>query len=446
MLLVLFGLVLYLATKNGAMLRRISQDTLDSSDIDSRVFMHMPSEHLSVSWKKGESAFSQQQPQGGRANTSLVPERAFVGSLAPPIRNCSTYDGVLLITHLGVYEGTGTLFFNLLVDQLIYAEMYNLQPVILPDNASAPCYDPNIHNQLETMDFAGTGEAASIIGSGSLACQLVVRGRKQVVAYPGPPEWNQQKHAPSVVTGNNLWTTYFKSLYGDSSICRELSVVNLQSFLEVPGLHKCSPFGVRSWPFHGLPSALLPNTTLKNWFYPMRRRAADIVGKYFHLKPSIETLVAKANPVQNRKCLALHIRATDKGNGRQKVPLRKFRRFMKEYDGDVFLATDDATVVTTFSQWMKDGQKLWYQEDAFRSTSSQPTFTLMKNNTHRTNVESLVDIYAMARCSYFLHGFSAMAEAVMYLNLDLHNKSVNLDDPGHMGVKRFGAMIRSHEA
>jgi hypothetical protein len=178
----------------------------------------------------------------------------------------------------------------------------------------------------------------------------------------------------------------------------------------------------------------------------MRRRAASIVQKYFYLQPFIETLVTKVNPVQNSKCLALHIRATDKGNGRQKVPLRQFRHYLRVYDGDVFLATDDANVVTTVSSWIKDGRQLWFQQDAFRSTSSQPTFALMKNNTHRTNVESLVDIYAMARCSYFVHGFSAMAEAVMYLNLNLHNQSVNLDDPGHMSVKQFGAMVMGHEA
>ena len=33
-----------------------------------------------------------------------------------------------------------------------------------------------------------------------------------------------------------------------------------------------------------------------------------------------------------------------------------------------------------------------------------------------------------------------MSEAVMYLNIGLHNRSVNLDDPGRMSVQEFRAM------
>jgi hypothetical protein len=34
-----------------------------------------------------------------------------------------------------------------------------------------------------------------------------------------------------------------------------------------------------------------------------------------------------------------------------------------------------------------------------------------------------------------------MSEAVMYLNIGLHYRSVNLDDPGRMLIQEFRAMV-----
>ena len=103
------------------------------------------------------------------------------------------------------------------------------------------------------------------------------------------------------------------------------------------------------------------------------------------------------------------------------------------------METDHANVVQNISGWTKG--RLLQQGDAFRSNSSVPTFLLIQNNTQRPNVKSLVDIYAMARCSLLLHGFSVMSEAVMNLNIGLHNHSVNLDDPGRMSIQEFRAMV-----
>lgn len=430
-----FVCLLYLVFRNGEVLRTISRETVNDIDLGFTVPMQEPA---TMTQKVDETPTKSVEIPSAMTSHSVAVETHNEQPAAN--QNCGRFEGILLITHLGMSEGTGTAFFNLVLDQLIYAEMYNLQPMILPDNASAPCYDPNVHNQTETWVFPGSGEATPFMGSGSLECRLTFKGHKRYIPHPGSPQWKQPNVSISVI-GNNLWNTYFQPLHlSESSICRDLPIVNLQSFITMPGLHKCAPFGVRSWPFRGMPSALMPNSTLQEWFHPMRQRASQIVKSYFYLQPSIEELVIKANPTQNRSCVALHIRATDKGHGRKKVPLNQFRRYIKAYNGDVYLATDDAKVVTTVSGWMKNGQQLRYQQDAFRSTSSEPTFTLMKNNTHRTNVESLVDIYAMARCSSFVHGFSAMAEAVIYLNLNLHHRSVNLDDPGRMSAKQFRFM------
>jgi hypothetical protein len=326
-----------------------------------------------------------------------------VASAVSSAENVTTYHGILLITHLGGYEGTGTALLNLLVDQLLYANMYNLQPVIMPNNLSVPCFDANVHTrQVETQTFA-LGKATPITGAGGMACRLLVKGRRRAVFYPGPPQWGQNDQNITVtVTGNALSTTHFRPFLSTTKNKDLLPAVNLQSYLRTLGVHKCSPFGVRSWPFRGLPVDMRPsnNGTLQEWFLPMRLRASRIVDKYFDLQPEISALVEKANPASSGRCLAPHIRGTDKGNGRRKVPLKRFRDYLKVFDGDVYLATDDTNVVQSVSNWTKG--RLLQQADAFRSNSSVPTFLLMKNNTHRTNVESLVDIYAMARCSWIL--------------------------------------------
>ena len=59
------------------------------------------------------------------------------------------------------------------------------------------------------------------------------------------------------------------------------------------------------------------------------------------------------------------------------------------------------------------------------SNSEQGVFDLVSH--HRSNTEALVEIYSMAKCSLLVHEYSAMSEAVMYLNPSLHDFSVNLD-------------------
>ena len=104
----------------------------------------------------------------------------------------------------------------------------------------------------------------------------------------------------------------------------------------------------------------------------MRLRASRIVDKYFDLQPEISALVERANPASSARCLALHIRGTDQGNGRRKVPLKRFRDYVKIFDGDVYLATDDANVVQSVSNWTKG--RLLQQADVFRSIRPCRTF------------------------------------------------------------------------
>jgi hypothetical protein len=56
-------------------------------------------------------------------------------------------------------------------------------------------------------------------------------------------------------------------------------------------------------------------------------------------------------------------------------------------------------------------------------------------------MESLVEIHAIAKCSYFVHGFSGMAEAVVYVNPHLHERSVNFDDEGDISPQQFFNLV-----
>lgn len=148
---------------------------------------------------------------------------------------------------------------------------------------------------------------------------------------------------------------------------------------------------------------------------------------------------------------------TDKGNGRVKQPLSVFQAYAEAYakvsggGKSIFIATDDATVLTTIqTQWKIDASSsslIKYQDAAIRMNGgSAAIFHDYQNETHRTNTEGLVDIYAMSKCDFFVHGYSAMAEAVIYIHPDLHNRSVNVDVPKQeiIPVKEFERMVADY--
>lgn len=146
----------------------------------------------------------------------------------------------------------------------------------------------------------------------------------------------------------------------------------------------------------------------------------------------------------------MHIRLTDKGNGRQKQPLRLFQYYAEEYvsasgGGDIFVATDDGTILNEIrTTW--DIKELYHQTDIIRSSGSSAIFRTFQNETHRTNTEGLVDMYAMSRCDFFVHGYSAMAEAAVFINPELHNRSVNVDakQKERISAKKFHAMVADY--
>jgi len=138
-------------------------------------------------------------------------------------------------------------------------------------------------------------------------------------------------------------------------------------------------------------------------------------------------------------CLALHVCHSDKaGFSRSQIRLAEFLPYAKaflENGGDtIYLATQNV-IVKDREKFSDIQQHVETQGDysIVRSKSQKPVYKLGDHD--RVNTEVLTDILALSKRQYLVHGFSAVSESAIYLNLNLHNHSVNLEDPNHMSVE-----------
>ena len=377
------------------------------------------------------------------------------GRSGQPLKNsgglCKGYDGILFISRVIRKAGAGTLFFQSLVDSLLYAEKYNLYPFLhINNNMNRPCYDIKVHGIGPNITFQHLmGRITNLEGRGSMACGAEKSSR------PGPPDLSNLKMNEYTLIGNGLWNSYFEPVspfpFHDAS-CQDKPVFEMRLSQVMPGMHRCSEFGVRGWPFDGIPDALMPNgRPLREWLWDSREPASNIVKRHFRLLPWIEQKVERANP-EPRKCLAAHIRLTDKAHGRDKKGLEFYQAYIEAYanvtkdnPSPIYVATDDGTVLETIRQkWTKEASsRVIVQPGVQWSDNNLPTFKILENDKHRANTEALVEMYAMSKCSFFIHGFSGMAEAVVYINPRLHNRSVNIDDEAKPSPEQFADMIKT---
>lgn len=379
---------------------------------------------------------------------------------------CTGYDGVLHIRSGDTEADAGTVFFMYIVNQLIYAEQNNLLPWIHLTNVSGNIYDVQVHGtnhsvgfemlQGMTVDFVSDDYHG--FGSGS---------------YPGPPKklLEDQPLKPRMysVSGTGVWDRYLEpvsafdpaSATSTSGECRDKPLIRMHYFHLNPGLLLYCPWSVRSWPYDALASRLAPQTTLKDWYWPMRQRASEIVQKYSRFRPDIvqrvDALWQGKEDEDRSSCLALHIRHSDKGGTNQKpIPLESFLPYVEAYlqagGTRIVLATDSAEVITSISTWWPKNITrtiLRQPDDVVPSSNREDVFVLGDTNHDRTNRQVLVDILAMSQCGFMVHGFSAVSEAAIYLNLHLHENSVDLEDhPLNMRLtpSEFQAMVESRRS
>jgi hypothetical protein len=218
-------------------------------------------------------------------------------------------------------------------------------------------------------------------------------------------------------------------------------------------VHANCPWSIRAWRYAGLPPSLRQHHLSYNeWFAPMRERGSYLTQRYVKFLPYLHQLAQKVNPMQ--KCLALHIRHSDKANQRRKIHVKKFlpyvQAFIEEQERatkdaifSVFLATDSQNVISMIQDTWPSHilPRIRWQHEAVRSNDSTPVFTLSSH--HVTNTQVLVDVIAMSKCQFLLHGKSAVSEAVHYLNSDLHKKtrSINLELSKHASVDEFRLLM-----
>ena len=414
-----------------------------------------------------------------------------------PAKNsaCDGYRGILHIAIGGGDEFSfGMTFFHLILNQLLYADMYNLKPwVHLEREEAKAVYDDAVHIKNK--------EQLSLEMLTGMKVQLIQTDAKvdgQVANYPGDVDTQiaTLTRTKVIITGNGVWNSYFAPVsdfdpndHVDLSSCKDTPLVSLNKTMVSTGLHKWAPWSVKSFRYSGMPDhkwwtkpvsdgidspmESSQHARLADWYFPMRAKAHDIIKKYYRPHPFIWKRVHEVNPRASNgnqtgkvqpPCLAVHIRQGDKeGYGKRKPSrIRDFKPYIEAFlrvtDGSagyknsqayashVYLATDSWRVMDAISEnWSTNlTSRIRSQgERVVRSVRWVPAHLLEPRNHHRVNLEALVDILAMSKCQFLLHGFSTVSEAAIYTNLDLHTRSVNLDDQGHISVQEFEGLVRA---
>lgn len=408
---------------------------------------------------------------------------------------CDQYRGILHIEHGDSYGAAGTIFFLFIMNQLLYADKYQLLPWIHLNNISQHVYDDKVHGGDGSSNhmYSKNGASGTMISSSPWIRHFQVWRGPQVswshyfdeqmnrtFAYPGPPQYlNNQTHwemQDLSITGNGVWESYFQQpLFQDFAMplldCPQLPVLSMTFHQATKSLHDICPWSVRAWKYRELPPRVSPepNQTIHQWLEPQRIRAHAMVSKYYHFQPAMLQLVdelwdnmtktlptATLSTVNNSNhnynddpyCLGMHVRHSDKANLRRRIPTDRFKRFVDAYRKAggtcVYLATDSDNVVSQIrNQWPVELSSMITTPSSFlRSANRTAVFVLGRHDHHRTNTELLVDIIALSKCQFLLHGYSAVSEASMYLNLRLHNQSVNLEERSHTPRDEFENMVR----
>eukprot|EP00546_Thalassionema_frauenfeldii_P013899 CAMPEP_0178927542 /NCGR_PEP_ID=MMETSP0786-20121207/19258_1 /TAXON_ID=186022 /ORGANISM="Thalassionema frauenfeldii, Strain CCMP 1798" /LENGTH=488 /DNA_ID=CAMNT_0020603011 /DNA_START=313 /DNA_END=1779 /DNA_ORIENTATION=+ len=381
-----------------------------------------------------------------------------------PSFSCSNYRGILHIRKGDPFAAAGTLFFVYVLNHLLYAEIHNLLPWIHFEPEGV-CYDPLVHNSANSHDGTVTATIYENVTLGSALavndCGISAAKKKRIQkSYPGNITIPTKKSSSSLtVYGNGIWNSYFEPV-NPLPACPHLPIIQLPNSLITPGLHRCAPWSVRPWAMTGLPQHLSPtidngdgsNTdATAKWLANMRNKAHRLVKQYYQPLPwfrdtlsiggftSNDKNAQDHSSVSSNECgLGLHIRWTDKGHGRTKLPLSEFLPYAETFveatnsreststnsagirNTMIYLATDDERVwnevVNTWPSSLLDSNRIIYRTSFLRSSLQEPVFDRYADQHHRTNTEALIDIYTLSSCRFLVHGYSAMSEAALYLN------------------------------
>jgi len=391
---------------------------------------------------------------------------------------CYHYDGILLISYADK-DGFATVFFFFVLNQLLYAEKHNLLPWIhLDSHTNSHVYDDKEHKYSDSPITLSLN-----VLNGLHWDEFHDDINDQIYKFPGAPilDYKDPKSESSSITleGTGIWSSYFdppsrldpirhladpttsskasSSKSSSGASCHTKPIFQLTLPQIEPSLMVYCPYCVRAWRRKSTPPALAQwNTPYQQWFEPMRHRANWITQRHMHPTEEMIKKAHHANPVveSEESCLAVHIRHSDKADRRKRIELSTFRPYIEAYlQASLWVGTTIVIYIATDSnQVLKDIYKLWpkkitsymrYQEgNIVRSDNTTAVFELSQDH-HRTNSEVFVDILAMAQCEFMVHGMSAVTEAAHYLNLRLHNQSVNLEEDVTSGTAGMNSYLRT---
>jgi alpha 1,2-mannosyltransferase len=376
------------------------------------------------------------------------------------IQDCSNYRGVLHVASVGYNSSAGPAFFTHVLNQLLYARNHQLLPWIHLDAASGAqsLFDDQYH---KNADHAS--EILEIkrvpVRSNSPSAQY---------PYPGPPDASQSPHETSYsIQGNGVWESYFAPVasWTDVKACigEGKSLFTLAPEQVSPGLDSYSADSVKAWRYDTVPDLMWPSTSdeLKQLYERMRRTGHDLVKSYFRFRPYLLRRADRINPQSrseaHRPCLGVHFRNGDKsGAHRRKVPLEKYLPYLQtfvEAGGEVLYVASDSHAILQYMEkvappdvWSKvrtQGNHVVRSAPNKKNPKATGWPSHMIGSHHRVNAETLVDVLGLSNCRWLVHTQSTVAEASIYLNMDLHNSSVNLEDTHKMTPLQFGDMIRA---
>lgn len=372
-------------------------------------------------------------------------------SRTPTQQACQHSQGVYHIQMGDIGGAAGTIFFQFVVSQILYAEHFNLTPWVHFSNVSHIVYDPSVHqsHQQQTIVLDPPMQARN-------ATYVRRIGGHRKDFSPGPPDASQSYPIQQLtLMGTGVWEHYFEPISdyipGDTS-CR--TYVTMDLFLITPGLHGFTNYAPRCWRYHYLPDYVTqPHMPLQEWIAPQRATAARVVQQYIRFRAPIRQAAVRVNPPASR-LLGMHIRHSDKAAGRRVLATREFLPYVlafahqqnsvKNNDEDwaIYLATDSDLVLEEIQQqWPLYITSRIRTFQALRSTNTTAVFDMQRNHHHQTNTEVLIEIQALSQCHYLLHGLSAVSESALWLNSQL--VSVDLEDPNErLTVAQFRTLLQ----
>jgi hypothetical protein len=342
---------------------------------------------------------------------------------------CDNYDGILHISQGDAGGASGTIFFQFMVGMLQWADQFNYIPFVHLNNISKKVYDQKVHGRGESKSFtAMIGMDISHARDATDTKHCTFPGSPVLVSPLGQGEYR--------LDGTGVWEHYFLPVSpfdpNDPS-CQAKPVVTMTHKHAVYGVHSQAPWAPHPWRYWMPDYIQKYDMPLQDWLMEQRQHAVRTTRRYIRFTPYMEQRAACAHP-RPKNSLGMHIRHSDKESSRDIVPLTRFLEFalafVKAVDGDIFVATDSALVLEEILQkWPTQVQARIIFQVGVQGLSWNETAAFdLGVSTHRTNTEALTDLLALSKCTYLLHGLSALSEAVFYLNPGLMKRAINLDD------------------